>query len=232
MSDRILLIESDATVARVIRDALTQSSDEFFEVDWVRRCSEGLARLDGIVAILVDLTLPDIRGLEAFERLYRAAPRTPILVLIDPHDEETGKLAVQRGAQDYVFKSDLDNRLLFKATRSMIGRAACTEALFEEKERACVTLNSIGDAVVSTDVSCQITYLNTTAANLTGWTQEEAVGHPLEDVFKFVDAETRVAAPNPMALSIREDKAVTLIPNCVLVPSMCRPIPLILIRKP
>ena len=114
--------------------------------------------------------------------------------MIDPQDEETGKLAVQRGAQDYVFKDHLENHLLLKALRSMIERAACSEALFEEKERACVTLNSIGDAVVSTDVSCQITYLNATAEDLTGWTQDEAVGHPIEDVIKFVDATTRRCA--------------------------------------
>jgi len=217
MSQRILLIEHDAAAAKAILDALTLSSDESFEVEWVRRCSEGLARLDGVVAILIDLSLPDNRGLDTFDRLFHAAPRIPILVLIDPQDEIIGKLAVQRGAQDYVFKADLEIHLSPKALRSMIERAACCEALFEEKERACVTLNSIGDAVVSTDVSCQITYLNATAENLSGWTQEEAVGHPVDDVFKFVDAETRVAAQNPMALTMREDKAAALVPNCVLV---------------
>ncbi len=217
MSHRILLIENDVAAAKVIVDALTHSSDEFFEVEWVRRCSEGLARLEGIVAILVDLALPDNRGMDTFDRLFHAAPRIPILVLIDPQDEEIGKLTVQRGAQDYVFKTHLEHHLLLKILRSMIERAACSEALFEEKERACVTLNSIGDAVVSTDVSCQITYLNATAEELTGWTQEEAMGHPIEDVIMFVDAETRVTAQNPMALTIREDKAVALIPNCVLV---------------
>jgi DNA-binding response OmpR family regulator len=175
MSHRILLIENDAAVAKVILDALTHSSDEFFEIEWVRHCSEGLAKLDGIVAIVVDLGLPNNRGLDTFDRLFHAAPRIPILVLIDPQDEETGKLTVQRGAQDYVFRTHLDNHLLLKALRSMIERAACSEALFEEKERACVTLNSIGDAVVSTDVSCQITYLNATAEELTGWTQEAKV---------------------------------------------------------
>jgi diguanylate cyclase (GGDEF)-like protein/PAS domain S-box-containing protein len=216
MSDRILLIEGDAVVAKAIQDALTHSSDEFFAVDWVRNCSAGLARLDGIVAILIDLALPDIRGLDALDMLLLAAPRTPILVLIDPQDEETGKLAVQRGAQDYVFKEGLNSSLLFKALRSMIGRVACSEALFEEKERACVTLNSIGDAVVSTDAACQITYVNATAADLTGWTQDEAVGRPIEDVLRFVDAETRAIVPNPMVLAIREDRAVALLPNSVL----------------
>ena len=149
-------------------------SDESFQVEWVRRCSEGLERLDGIEAILVDLYLPDSRGIDTFDRLFRAAPKIPILVLIDPQDEETAKLAVQCGAQDYLFKGRLDAYLLPKAVGSMIERAAYFEALFEEKERAQVTLNSIGDAVVSTDVSGRITYLNVIAEDLTGWSQQEA----------------------------------------------------------
>lgn len=217
MSHRILLIENDAAAALTILDALTHPGDESFEIEWVRRCSEGLARLDGIEAILIDLDLPDNRGLETFDGLFQAAPRIPILVLIDPQDEKTGQLAVQHGAQDYLFKTHLENHLLPKTLRSMIERAAYSEALFEEKERACVTLNSIGDAVVSTDVSCQVTYLNATAEELTGWKQEEAVGHPIEDVMQFTDAETRATVQNPMVLAIRDNKAAALVPNCVLI---------------
>src|ERR1035441_1446430 len=79
-----------------------------------------------------------------------------------------------------------DAYLLHKAVGSMIEGAANSEALFEEKERAQITLNSIGDAVMSTDVSGRVTYLNAIAEGLTGWLQEEAVGHPLEDVFRIV----------------------------------------------
>ena len=68
------------------------------------------------------------------------------------NNEEIGKLAVQHGAQDYLLKARLDSYLLPKTVGSMIERAANAEALFEEKERAEVTLNSIGDAVMSTDV--------------------------------------------------------------------------------
>jgi len=62
-----------------------------------------------------------------------------------------------------------------KAIGSMIERASYSEALFEEKERAVVTLDSIGDAVVSTDVSGQLTYLNAIAERMTGWPLEEAL---------------------------------------------------------
>jgi diguanylate cyclase (GGDEF)-like protein/PAS domain S-box-containing protein len=217
MSQRVLLIQDDATAAKSILDALSKASDESFEVEWVRRCSEALEKLEGVVAILVDLYLPDSRGIDTFDRLFQAAPNIPILILIDPQDEKTAKLAVQCGAQDYLLKPRLDAYLLPKALASMIERAAYSEALFEEKERAQVTLNSIGDAVVSTDVEGRVTYLNAIAEDLTGWSQNEALGHPVEDVFKFLDAITRESAPNPLMLAIRSNRAVSLTPNCVLI---------------
>jgi len=217
MSQRVLLIQRDAAAATAVLDALTHSPDESFEVEWVRRCSESLERLDGIVAILVDLYLPDSRGIETFDRLFRAAPNIPILVLIDPQHEETGKLAVQCGAQDYLLKDRLDAYLLPKTIGSMIERAAYAEALFEEKERAQVTLNSIGDAVVSTDVSGRVTYLNVVAEGLTGWSRAEAAGHPLEDVLQIIDATTRQAMQNSTREAIRDDRALALPSNCVLI---------------
>jgi diguanylate cyclase (GGDEF)-like protein/PAS domain S-box-containing protein len=217
VSYRILLIENDATVAEPILDTLTHSSDESFQVEWVRCCSEGIKRLDGIGAILLDLYLPDSGGIDTFDRFFSAAPGIPILVLIDPQHQETARLAVQRGAQDYFFKARLDAHLLPKALRSMIDRASFSEALFEEKERACVMLNSIGDAVVSTNVLGQITSLNAIAEQLTGWTQGEAVGQALEDVCRLIDAGTRDTAQNPMTLTIRDNKAVALGANCALI---------------
>jgi diguanylate cyclase (GGDEF)-like protein/PAS domain S-box-containing protein len=217
MPKRILLIQHDTATANAILEALANSSDEAFQVQWVRRCSDGLDNLKDIDAILVDLYLPDTRGIETFDMLFRAAPRIPILVLIDSKDENTAKLAVQCGAQDYLFKARLDAYLLPKAIGSMIERASYVDELFEEKERAVVTLNSIGDAVVSTDVSGQITYLNAIAERLTGWPLEEALGRALEDVIHIVDAETRETMQNPMSLAIRDDKAVALRPDCILV---------------
>jgi diguanylate cyclase (GGDEF)-like protein/PAS domain S-box-containing protein len=217
MSLRILLIQDDPAAAKAVIDALDHSTDERFEVEWVRHCSEGLGKLDGIAAILVDLFLPDSRGIETFDRLFLAAPGIPILILIESQHEETAKLAVQCGAQDYLFTSRLDAYLLPKAVASMIERAAYAEALFEEQERAQVTLNSIGDAVVSTDVSGRVTYLNAVAETLTGWSRQDALGHPLEDVFHIIDATTRCAAQNPMPIAIRDNKTVALTPNCVLI---------------
>ena len=226
MQQIILLVQDSVPDAEAIRDALNNSTDGYFEVQWVRGCSAALERLrvagtrgsaSSVAAILVDLHLPDSRGIETFDRLFRAAPHIPILVLSSTEDEALAKLAVTRGADEYLFKNRLDSYLLPKALRSMIERAANSEALFEEKERAQVTLNSIGDAVISMDVSGKVTYLNIVAQRLTGWPQEQALGRPLEEVFRIVSGVTGDTASNPMALAIRENKTVGLTPHCVLI---------------
>jgi PAS domain S-box-containing protein len=138
-------------------------------------------------------------------------------MLVDPTSVDIAKLAVRRGAQDYLLKSRLDDYLLPKALRNMIERSAIAEALFLEKERAQVTLNSIGDAVMSTDESGAVAYLNVVAENLTGWSLMEAAGQPLHEVFRIIDADTGEQVSNPMARAMRENKTVDLTPNCLLI---------------
>ena len=228
VSKTILLIQDDCREAHAVREALIRSGEGAFQVEWVRLCSEGLKRLAEedkpggqsvavIAAVLVDLFLPDSRGIETFDRLFRLVPEIPILVLSAPQEEGVAKLAIQRGAQDYLLKSSLDGSLLAKALRGAVERAAYAEMLFEEKERAQVTLNSIGDAVISTDAGGRVTYLNAAAQSMTGWSLEEGVGSPLEDVLQIADATTRETMQNPMTLAILENKTVSLMSNCVLI---------------
>jgi diguanylate cyclase (GGDEF)-like protein/PAS domain S-box-containing protein len=102
-----------------------------------------------------------------------------------------------------------------KATE--FGLQAAEEALFEEKERAQITLNSIGDAVLTTDLQGNVTYLNLAAETLTGWSREEALGLPLAEVFRIIDGETRAVAANPARRAMEEDRTVGLAADCVLV---------------
>ena len=96
-------------------------------------------------------------------------------------------------------------------------RKEAKEALFVEKERAQVTLNCIGDAVVCTDISGNITFLNLVAEKMMGWSWEEAAGRPMADVFRTLDATTRETNPNPMAMAVRQNRTVHLPPNCILI---------------
>lgn len=94
---------------------------------------------------------------------------------------------------------------------------AVEEALFEERERAQVTLDSIGDAVLSTDLDGRLTYLNRVAEEMTGWPSEDAVGRLLPEVFSILDGTTHQVASNPALHAIRENRDVGLVADCVLV---------------
>src|SRR5687767_12297004 len=77
-----------------------------------------------------------------------------------------------------------------------------------QRELLRVTLSSIGDAVITTDKELSVTFLNPVAETLTGWTQEEATGVPLERVFKTVNEETRRTVENAATRALREGVVV------------------------
>jgi diguanylate cyclase (GGDEF)-like protein/PAS domain S-box-containing protein len=83
-------------------------------------------------------------------------------------------------------------------------------ALFEEKERAQVTLNSIGDAVVSTDFRGRVIFLNKIGEQMTGWAQSDAAGRLLDEIFFLVDSQTREPLACPAMRAIIEDQTVSL----------------------
>jgi diguanylate cyclase (GGDEF)-like protein/PAS domain S-box-containing protein len=216
---KILLVENDPGAAHKIRAALAAAGSGSFELEWVRQLSEGLERLSkrGIAAVLLKLSLPDSRGMESFDRLFAAAPDVPILILVGSGSEALAKQAVGRGAQDYLLPDHLDSYSLTRALRNAIERKAVEDALYLEKERAVVTLNSIGDAVLCTDISGRITYLNLVAETMTGWCREEAIGKPLAEVFRIIDGPTRKTARDPMEMAVEQNRTVGLTMNCVLI---------------
>ena len=185
----------------------------------LRTCHRTTGRLAGekIAAIVVGLCLPDSQGIETFDTLFRAAPDVPILVLSRLRDENVARLAVQHGAQGYLLEESLDGNSMPQALTSALERSANLEALFMERERAQVTLASIGDAVISTDVAGNITYLNPVAESMTGWSRLEAFGRPLQEVLRLVDGDSREPALNPLAMAILHNKTVGLSANCVLI---------------
>jgi len=94
---------------------------------------------------------------------------------------------------------------------------ANADALFEEKERAQVTLNSIGDAVISTNFSGRVSYLNIVAEKMTGWVQLDASGSAVDEIFRLVDTATHETIPCPTAQAIIENRRISLEADCVLI---------------
>lgn len=100
---------------------------------------------------------------------------------------------------------------------SELGRRAAEVALFEEKERARVTLDSIGDAVLTTDLLGNVVLLNLAAEAMTGWSRKDSAGRPLADVFRIVDGTTRQSAQDPARRAMEEDRTIGLAAGCVLI---------------
>jgi diguanylate cyclase (GGDEF)-like protein/PAS domain S-box-containing protein len=216
---RILLVENDLVAADEIRAALSMAGGDLFDVEWVCQLSDGLMRLNkgGIDAVLLELSLPDSHGIETFDKLFIAARDVPILILGANANEALAKQAVGRGAQDYLLPAHLDTYSLPRALRNAIERKIVEDALSVEKERALVTLNAIGDAVICGDVSGKITYLNVVAETMTGWRRKEAAGQPLGEVFRIIDGATRKPARDPMKMAIEQNMTVGLIADCILI---------------
>ena len=91
------------------------------------------------------------------------------------------------------------------------------QALFEERERALVTLHSIGDGVIRTDAQARIDYMNPVAEQLTGWTQAEAAGMPVDLVFTALDESSRQPAASAVARVLSERRNISDTDHAILV---------------
>jgi len=91
------------------------------------------------------------------------------------------------------------------------------EALFREKESAQITLQSIGDGVITTDAKCHVEYINPVAEDLTGWKVDDASGRPIDEIFRGFHEETCEPLENPLSVSIRRDRAIKSVRPTLLI---------------
>jgi len=215
----ILLIEDNPGDARLIQEMLKESGSQSVELKHVASMNDAEKYLAAGSAdiILLDLGLPDAQGLDAVRRARKAAPGIPLVVLSGLDDESMAVQAMQEGAQDYLIKGQIEPRELVRALRYAVERKIIEETLFEEKRRAQVTLDCIGDAVISTDVSGNIIFLNLVAEKMTGWQLKEAAGRPMAEAFRSVDATTRMVVPNLMVKTAQLNRKGHLPFNTVLI---------------
>ena len=91
------------------------------------------------------------------------------------------------------------------------------DALFREKESAQITLQSIGDGVITTDANSNVEYINPVAEELTGWKVDDASGRSIDEIFRGFHEETCEPLENPLAVSIRRDRAIKSVRPTLLI---------------
>jgi diguanylate cyclase (GGDEF)-like protein/PAS domain S-box-containing protein len=210
---RIQLFETDEAHADRLEQLLSGGEAGDFQITRTNTLAKTLDALAQAVpdVILVGTIEARHDRLASFNELRTAAPEALILPL-------AGAVA-----SDAAFEASLDEHWLAQTLRYITQRKTAesdlrtAEAiLFEEKERAQVTLNSIGDAVLVTDARGYVTYLNPNGEHLTGWPLEEAVGRELGKVFPIINGASRRTARNPAKQAMDENQIVGLAANCVL----------------
>jgi PAS domain S-box-containing protein len=214
MNARVLLVtrfrDLSMKIAGSNRDALT-----IVHVAWL---SDAIRRLEqsDFQAVMVDLDLPDAKGLEGLHALARIAPHLPILVLGDDSVLQQMKM-LEHGADDYLLKHRLDSDTLMRALHGSIARKAREGVLLNTRRRTQLTLNSIGDGVLSTNNAGLITFINPVAEQLIGWMNAEGIGRHLLEVFQVIDATTRERVVPRVESRVQGDRTMILPPNRLLV---------------
>jgi PAS domain S-box-containing protein len=106
---------------------------------------------------------------------------------------------------------------LYEATERLEHKVAeRTATLAQSEENLAITLGAIGDGVIATDVDGRITRMNQTAERLSGWMLADALGRPMSEIFRIVNADTREPVANPFELAMEHERVVGLANHTVL----------------
>ncbi len=216
---RILIVTNASADAKRIAEGLRGSRRDSFAIEWVSRLSHAMKRVQArnFDAILANLSLSDSQGCDVFATLSCAVPRTPIMMLCVADDEAVAMAAVDGGSHGYFLKEHFASYLVPQSLRNIIHQHQVEEAVFNEKERAEITLNSISDAVIGTDLSANVEYLNLAAETMTGWLRGEASGKPIGKIMQIIDGKTRRAIRNPIELALKLNKPMALKAGTIMI---------------
>jgi diguanylate cyclase (GGDEF)-like protein len=164
------LDEDNANDALLLRRMFRKVAPGQYDVTHHCRLEDAsqLVATEAMDIVLLDLGLPDANGLDAVRQMLAAAPHTPVVVMTGNRNEQLADQALRAGAQDFLVKSEIEPSIVLRALRYAIERKGLEERLFQEQERAQITLNAIGDAVICIDGSGAINFLNHAAEMMTG----------------------------------------------------------------
>lgn len=187
--------------------------------------------------IAVNPALVEMLGYESAEELKKAGRTTRLYV--NPIDRERvfARLEAEGIVRNFEYRlrrKDGREIVVLENSRAICGdngevvahegtitditeRKIAETRVFEEKERAQVTLQSIGDGVVTTDADGRVDYINPVAQDLTGLEIRHARGRPIAEIMTIINEHTRATVENPVLRCLREGRVIALAENSVLV---------------
>jgi diguanylate cyclase (GGDEF)-like protein/PAS domain S-box-containing protein len=218
LSRHVIVASNHQADAELVRTSLYNAGYDSFEVGWAGSASEAVEQVKNlsVAAVFLDISLQSVHDIEPFDALSMAAPRVPILIMCGTPDELPVR-GTGAAAAGYLPKANWNSEAGRKMLRRTIPATMPGRASTSRNQWAEHTLNSIGDAVISTDLVGNISYLNHVAESMTGWSRSEAHGRPFTEIFQIIDATTRQPARNPLDWALLQDHVVGLERSSLLV---------------
>lgn len=218
----ILIVDDEPSSLLILEDSLSDLAEVITSDTGLGAIKKAEQNQPDI--ILLDIQLPDISGLDVC-RFIKDNPKTnsATVIFITSHNgSEFEHQSLQLGGIDYIQKPvDLKicrlrvaNHLQLKKQEIQLRHSQKMLAI--ESERLRVTLNSIGDAVIATDIEEKITFMNPIAEIMTGWMMHKAVGKPITEIMDLRDATSKSKSLNPISIALKEKRIVAMALNCQL----------------
>jgi PAS domain S-box-containing protein len=169
--------------------------------------------------VILDINMPDLSGYEVCRQLKADPATAPIPVLhlsASLVDSEARSEGLEGGADGYLIYP-LEPRELVATVGALLRIRQAEREARAQRELLRVTLSSIGDAMIATDVHGTITFSNPVAQALTGWAEAEALGRPLAEVFRIVNEESGGPVEDPVARVMRSGRVAGLANHTLLI---------------
>ena len=206
---KLLVVEDESIVAMDIKHraeslgyevtAITPSGEEAIE----------LVKKNQVDLVLMDIVLKgEMDGIETAQKIHDDFD-IPVLYLTAYSDEETLKRAKITEPFGYIIKP-FEDRELHTAVEIAIYKNEIERKLKESEKWLSTTLESIGDAVIATDKKGDIIFMNPVARKVTGWSQKEAIGKSLKDVFQLINEDTGLPLEDPVTKILQKDMIIEL----------------------
>lgn len=192
-----LLIEDDPDDVLLLKDCLAEIGMGKIKLDYTDRLSRGLIQLNSGIydVILLDLNLPDSRGLDTLNTTIKRFPKIPVVVLSGLADDAITIEAVRRGAQDYLVKGDINGPLVMRVIRYAIERKQVEAVLRASEARYRTLVETSPNGITLADLEGNVVLCNQQAARLHGYENAEAMigTHILKLI---IPADRQLAATN------------------------------------
>jgi PAS domain S-box-containing protein len=173
----VLLIEDDPDDILLLKESLTEIGMANFRLGIADRLSRGLIelRMENYDVIMLDLNLPDSRGLETLTSIIKIFPKIPIVVISGLADDVTTIEAVRRGAQDYIVKGEINGPMLLRVLRYAIERKHAEAVLRTSESRYRTLVETSPSGITLTDLDGKLVLCNQQTAHMHGYERPEAM---------------------------------------------------------